>query len=187
MKPCSNNRKLIAWLAVDALDAHAERKLRSHLETCGGCRRYLDEISTVTQKLSAGSISSDIQASELFHQRLVSRLRAEASIPVWQTMLVQLRGAFLNWRFALPAIGAATLLTLSLFVWRPASSPSAGDHAALEPQSIREFDPTISNYQMMANRSMDKLDELLTQQGNRNPSAALIYTASTLARAVALD
>jgi hypothetical protein len=40
---------------------------------------------------------------------------------------------------------------------------------------------------MIANRSLDKLDELLTRQGNRNPASTPIYTASTLSRASALD
>ncbi len=55
MKPCSNHRKLIAWLAVDALDDPQTRSLRAHLETCEGCRRYLAEISNVAQKLSAAA------------------------------------------------------------------------------------------------------------------------------------
>ena len=53
MKPCAQNRKLIAWLASNALDARQTRQLQAHLETCEGCRRYLAEISNVTERLTA--------------------------------------------------------------------------------------------------------------------------------------
>ena len=33
MKPCSKNRKLIAWLALDALDVRQAQTLREHLAT----------------------------------------------------------------------------------------------------------------------------------------------------------
>src|SRR5205823_5908678 len=56
MKPCSNKRKLVALLAADALNANEERELRDHLETCEGCRTYLQEISNVTQKLGSVEI-----------------------------------------------------------------------------------------------------------------------------------
>ena len=187
MKPCTNNRKLIAWLAVDALDARAEQTLRTHLETCEGCRRYLDEISAVTQTLAATKPEPDIQASESFHRKVVGRIRAEQSLSLWEIVLAQLRSVFLNWRVALPLLGATAVVTLSLFVWRPQVRPPTGGPVAAALNEKSDLDPTISHYQTVANRSLEKLDELLTQQGNRNSSAALIYTASTLARADALD
>ena len=185
MKPCPNNRKLIAWLAVDALDARQESALRAHLETCEGCRHYLNELSLVTDKLSAVEISSDLQASESFHQKVVGRLRAEASLSIWETVMAQLRAT--SWRVALPVLGAAAVVALALFVWRPPVPPLPDVETASVPPVKTNLDPTISNYQMVANRSLEKLDELLTQQGSRNPSPTLIYTASTLARANALD
>ena len=98
MKPCSNNRKLIAWLAVDDLDVHEERKLRSHLETCEGCRRYLDEISFVTQTLAATKPNPDIQTSESFHRKVVDSLRAEQSWSFLEIVAAQVRSVSLNWR-----------------------------------------------------------------------------------------
>ena len=185
MKPCANNRKLIAWLAVDALDARQEPALRAHLESCEGCRRYLDELSHVTEKLSAVEIRPNVQASESFHQKVVSRLRAEASLSLWETVMAQLRA--ISWRVALPMVGAAAVVALSLFVWHPAVQPPIGAEKAAVRTEKADLDPTISNYQMVANRSLEKLDELLTQQGSRNPSPTPTYTASTLARANALD
>src|SRR6185369_9646094 len=110
MKPCSKNRKPIAWLAVGALDARQERSLRAHIETCEGCRSYLEEISTITQKLAAPEIRTDIQTSESFHQKVVGVLRPKEPASAWPNWLVPLHGVQLNWRVAVPAIGAAALL-----------------------------------------------------------------------------
>jgi len=191
MKPCSKNRKRIAWLALDALDVQPARDLRAHLEACEGCRRYLAEISGVTEKLNAAQIEADIRASESFHQRVVGALRSEEMASAWEALLAYLAGRLRHRRVVLPVIGAAVVViaALSLFVQRrgiPLPAPT-GAQAVLKPNVKRELDPTISNYQMVANRSLEELDELLTRQGNRNPPPIPIYTASTLPRANAPD
>ncbi|MHB8520288.1 MAG: anti-sigma factor family protein [Limisphaerales bacterium] len=187
MKPCSSNRKLIAWLAIDALDARRERVLRAHLETCDGCRRYLEQVSNVTERLIAAQSDPDVRASDSFHQRVVDALRAESSASVWETVAAPLRASRLNWRAALTVIGATAVLiaAVSLFIRRPgvAWPPSTGVQLRLAQGTKREPDPTISNYQAVANQSLEKLDELLTRQGNRNPSSSPVYTASMLPRA----
>jgi len=190
MKPCSNNRKPIAWLAIGALDAGQERTLRTHLESCEGCRSYLEEISTITQKLAATEVRSEIQTSESFHQKVADALRPQRTISAWPNSLATLRGVWLNWRVALPAIGATALLVaaLSVFVRHPnAPSPSPTRVEVVSVKTKADLDPTVLNYQMVANRSLENLDELLTRQGNRNPAPAQIYTASPLARADAPD
>lgn len=191
MKPCSRNRKPLAWLALGELDARRAGALRAHIQTCAGCRRYLEEISTVTERLAAAEMTPDIQASESFHQRLAGRLRAEQSGSLWQTLAAPLAAARLNWRVALPVLGAATLViaTLSIVVRQPAVSPPAPARiqAVSRPGPESDLPPTIANYQRVANRSLDELDELLTRQGNRNPSPAPIYTASMFASAIAAD
>ena len=191
MKPCSNNRKLIAWLAVDALDDRQTRSLRAHLETCEGCRRYLAEISNVAQKLSAAAIPPDIQAAASFHQRILGALRAEDTASAWETLLARLRATLLTWRVVLPAVGATALaiVALSLVARRPAvpvPAPTVA-RAVLAPNAKSNLDPTISNYHTVANRSLEQLDELLIRQGNRNPSPTPLYTASSLSRANAPD
>jgi hypothetical protein len=47
--------------------------------------------------------------------------------------------------------------------------------------------PTLSNYQMVANHSLEALDELLTRQGNRNLPPVPVYTASILGLANGAD
>src|SRR5256886_11518326 len=173
MKPCSKNRKHIAWLALDALDVQPARDLRAHLEACEGCRRYLAEISGVTEKLNAAQIEADIRASESFHQRVVGALRSEEMASAWEALLAYLAGKLLHGRVVLPVIGAAVVViaALSLFVQRRGVSlpVPTGGQAVLELNVNSGLDPTISNYQMVANRSLEELDELLTRQGNRNP------------------
>ena len=78
MKPCANKQKLIAWLALDALDAAVARELRTHLETCAGCRGYLADLARVQQQLAAAVPDSDLRPSASFHQTVLARLAAAA-------------------------------------------------------------------------------------------------------------
>jgi hypothetical protein len=181
MKPCNKNRKLIAWLALDALDARQAQELRAHLENCAGCRGYMEEISSVTEKLATAETGSDIQATESFHRRVVDAVRATEGDSVWKTLVEQTRRAVLNWRLALPVAGAAVLLVLSLVVWHSrVPSPVQRDAQTTKTPSFEaDLQPTVGNYEMVANRSLEKLDELVTEQGNRNSPPAPIYTAAT--------
>ena len=184
MKPCAQNRKLIVWLASNALDARQTRQLQAHLETCEGCRRYLAEISSVTEKLVATEPSPDVQASEVFHQKLAGKLRVAKPDSMGEILAAYLRGTLLNWRVALPSVAALVMIGVTVAIWRqsPVVSPSA--RAGIQTVSVSDADndlaPTIANYQRVANQSLDKLDVLLTRQGNRPLPSMPIYTASTL-------
>src|SRR5690349_16698594 len=154
MKPCRKNRKPLAWLALGALEAERGRRLRAHLETCPGCRRYLEEISTVSHKLQAVESEVDFQAHEAFHRRLLSALKAEGTAWNWPAPLAQW---FLNRRLALPVSTVAVLLILALasLLHRPAFSPPAVPNPqSVAPTVVRQADPlpTLSNYEMVANQ-----------------------------------
>jgi hypothetical protein len=191
MKPCSIHRKSVALLAAGALDSQEERSLRAHLATCECCRGYYEEVSRATQKLHAIEPRSDIQTSEGFHNRVLGALGAEARIPAWQSALMRIRASLLNWRVAVPLAGATAivLLALSLPLRRPAvSSPGpTGLQVASAPGTKADLEPTVSNYQTVANRSLEKLDDLLTRQGNHNPGSSPIYTASSLSQVNGLE
>jgi len=184
MKPCAQNRKLIAWLASNALDAPQTRQLQAHLETCEGCRRYLAEISSVTEMLVATESNPDVQASEVFHQKLAGRLRAAKPDSVRKILAAYLRGILLNWRVALPALAALVVIGVTVAIWRQPPVVSSSRIASTQTVSVSDADddlaPTIANYQRVANQSLDKLDALLTRQGNRALPSMPIYTASTL-------
>jgi hypothetical protein len=98
-------------------------------------------------------------------------------------MVALLRAVLLNRRVVLPLVGATAMViaVIALFERRPGVRLPAttGNQAALTPSAKKDLEPTISNYQMVANRSLEELDELLTRQGNRNPTPTPLYTAST--------
>jgi anti-sigma factor RsiW len=184
MKPCSQNRKLIAWLASNALDAGQTRQLQAHLETCEGCRRYLAEISNVTERLVAAETNSNVQASESFHRNVAAKLRTAKPDSLGEILAAYLRAALLNWRVALPAIAALVVVGVIVANWRQPPEVSPPPRAGTQTASVSDVDmdmaPTVANYQRVANQSLDKLDALLTKQGNRALPSMPIYTASTL-------
>lgn len=182
MKPCSKNRKLMAWLALDALEARKAAALREHLAHCEGCRRYWEEISKVTEGLAAAAPDSNLKAPEFFHHRVAEKLQAVESGSVLENWWF--RGTMRNWRVALPAIA---VLGIALFVMvaprpHPAVAPPTPPTVQGVSPSSSESDlaPTIANYQRMANQSLEKLDELLTRQGNKRLPPAPVFTASSL-------
>ncbi len=184
MKPCSKNRKLISWLALEALETPQARELRAHLESCEGCRRYFQEISKVTETLVAKEIRPDVQASESFHRSVVAKLRAEKSASTRTNLVACLRGAMLNWRVALPVVLATAALLAALALRERRRDVSAHEkspvQAASAVDSRSDLPPTLANYQLIANQSLEKLDEFLSRQANRNPAPTRIYTASNM-------
>lgn len=187
MKPCSKNQKLIAWLALGALDARRTSALRDHLDHCEGCRRYWEEISNVTERLASAAPESDVEASEFFHQRVTEKLQALESSSVLQILVARLRGSLLNWRMTLPATVVLVIALLVLVTPRhpPVVSLPVPAVVQVEPPSTSGGDlaPTIANYQMVASQSLEKLDELLIRQGNKPLPPAHIYNSSGLALA----
>ena len=182
MKPCAQNQKLIVWLTLNALDARQTRQLRAHLETCEGCRRYLAEISNVTERL-AEQENLDIQASESFHRKVASRLRAAKPDSIGEILATYFRGTVLNWRVAFPAVAALVLVCVTIAIWpqppKIVSSPRPIVRIALVSSADNDPAPTIANYQRVANQSLAELDALLTRQGNRPLPPMPIYTASS--------
>ena len=168
MKPCSRNRKNIALLAVAALDAAQERDLRTHLERCPGCHGYWRQMSALTGKLASAQLPTSLEASERFHQRVVRAVRSDSPSeipPVFR------RWSSLPWRVALPVIGISTVAVAMLSLSVRRSQTPQPSTAALRSAAVIQADlePSVMNYQMVANESLDRLDELLTRQGNRNP------------------
>jgi len=182
MKSCSKNRQLITWLALDELDASQARELRAHFENCEECREYWIEISNVAEKLTAVETAPEVQPSRSFHQELMGRLRAGEAESIWETLASQLRGGLLNWRLVVPVLALVAVLGAVLpFHERPTGiAPSLKSQArVVSPVRPKgDLPPTIANYQTVANQSLEKLDELLTQQASRNPAPTRIYTAS---------
>ena len=182
MKPCSRNRKRIALLALDALDARKATALRDHLAVCEGCRGYWEEISSVTKNLATSEHGSNLEASSFFHHAVAEKLQAAQSNSILKSLAACFRGLTLDLRVALPAATALVIGLLAIVAMRHHSAPSRPASHMDQPASSSGSDlaPTIANYRIIAGESLQKLDELLTRQGNKPLPPAPIYTASGL-------
>lgn len=185
MNPCARNRKQIAWLAAGALEGREANELRAHLETCADCRQYFEEMSRVTTTLAAAQTTPDIQTSEAFHRRVARALRVEESRPASGALAAFVQRTLWNWRIALPVASASIVVIVGVFLSLrhpdTAPRPRSPAEVASVPQPKTDVPPTLANYQIMANRSFDEFDDLLTRQANRSQPHAPIYTASTSA------
>jgi hypothetical protein len=184
MKPCSRNRQPLAWLAIGNLDIEEANALREHVVTCEGCRCYLDELAKVNAHISAAETKTDIVATASFHRRVVAAVNAEKPRFVWPAIEGFFRGTLLNWRVALPTLGGiAVVLVIGLLLnSRPQPGGQLPAPSTSQSGSTHNLNadsrPTIANYQMVANESLEKLDRLLTEQGSRKLPPAPVYTAS---------
>lgn len=184
MKPCKKNRKLIAWMILGELETAQREVIRAHLEQCEGCRAYFDEMSGVSTALVNGETWAAVQASPAFHLRLVGKLRSEERRALSSTFVDQLRWTCLKWRVGLWTTGAIAVGFIGILtLLRPADIPPKRletHQAPPEPHSRNSMDPTLSNYEMVANLAPEKFDKFLTEQGSRNISPTPIYRASAL-------
>lgn len=185
MKACMHKRKLIVGLAFDALEADQARELRRHIESCTECRDYLAEISRLNSQLRVAEGEPGIEATEAFHQRVMRAVRAEETRSWWSAIATYPGGMRFSWRVGVPGLGALAValvmwLTLAphpngrLEVSMPSPAPSSPEPDAVLP-------PSVANYRVAANRSLEQLDELLNQQANRRVSTRQVYTASVAA------
>jgi hypothetical protein len=166
MKPCFAKRKAVALLAANSLEPARKTELRAHLDHCARCREYLEEITNVTKAIAVSPPNAEVEPSNLFHANLMHAVNRSAPPGRRQKTVFDL---IQFW--ALPAAAAAALLMITgWIVTRPQSKvvPSA-------PISKLDLAPTFANYETAV--SLDKLDELLKEQENRNREPLPIYTA----------
>jgi anti-sigma factor RsiW len=181
MKPCSRNRKPLALLATGALETGRGQELRAHLEACPACREYLAQISNVTAKLRAVELNSEIRVSGAFHRRTLAAMNASERKLGIESLRLQLQ-SLLNWRVAVPALAmvAVAIAVLSPTARQPGAVfvPAPPSPVAVNPNVQSDLAPTVAHYELVANQSLDKLDELITVQGRRSQPSAPGYTAS---------
>ena len=184
MKSCRKYRKQIVWRAAAVLEDSQARTLSAHLETCAGCRAYVAEISVITERLAAAETDSTLHTSARFHRELTARLQTSRPESIGKILVAFLRGAQFNWRLVLPIAAALVLALSSFFTWRQpakvASVPQVAVPAAPSSTADTDLTPTIANYQMVADQSLDKLDDLLTRQGMQNLAAVPPLSIATL-------
>lgn len=186
MKPCSNRRNAIALLALDEVEGQEAEELRSHLQSCEGCRNYFREISAVTRKMADVEMTSDVETSEAFHRKVMSRLREQQSAGLWD--VVKMVGRRIDWRVGLP-VTAVWILFICAFYFHlapfkvaPGSIPPRPAQIAA-PDASANVAPTLGNYEMAANQSLQTFDELLNLEATKATSGARDYTVSELTMA----
>lgn len=184
MNPCPGNKKLIAWLALDALDDRSARELRAHLKTCPGCAHYLAEMSGIAGRIASAEPAADLPPSETFHRRLMLRIKAEAPAPLWRRIADSLPPALVNWQVAFPlAAMLAALLVIEIGPrWHPPAEAHSPVTIARRPGPVAGVDlaPTVANYQHAAGQSLEKLDALLAREGRQTSRPAPVCTASAM-------
>lgn len=185
MKPCSGNRKLIAWLVAGALDAPTADALRAHLTTCETCRAYFGALTRITGNFRAVQPAGELPAS--LHRTVLQRIRRAHQTPAWAMALQQLRTFRSGWRVALPLAGTAIAIAAVLLLTRhPVPQLSQPPRVNSVRKSSPDLEPSIANYEWVAGQSLEQFDDLLTRQGAKS-SPAPIYTAGGLTTAVRLD
>lgn len=181
MKPCNGNRKHIALLVANALDAPTADKLREHIAGCTYCLDYFREISGVASRLSEARELPEIEASQRFHQKLVNRIHSTE--PRANTAVTGLR--LLKWRILLPVSGISALVGLAIGLFLNPSGITRR-HASVNPAiavdaAAADMSPTFANYRNAANQSLDQFDSLLTRQAKEGPPPGQMYRASAKA------
>jgi anti-sigma-K factor RskA len=183
MNRCAKNRKLIAWQTLGALKASQAERLRAHLEVCADCRQYLQEMSQIAEKLSALDTHSEVEVSAAFHQRLRGRLSITAPAAARHILPVSVYEILSQWCRALAVTGAAAVLigAFCVFGWHRSTRPTTAHLQMLATPARNwnpDLEPTIANYQIVAFRSLDDLDELLTRQALKAHSPLPTYAGS---------
>jgi anti-sigma factor RsiW len=172
MKPCTKNKKLIAWLALNELDAAPAQELRAHLKTCPACGQYWREISAVCQAHSvAGGRLREVPASESFHHNLVRRIKQAGASPRSSLAGDLLMRWLVGWRVVLPA-GVCILVLLGIY-HGSGRRPDPPRHIPAAPVSgsgasgSGYLEPSLSWYGGAADVSPEALDEILAKQALR--------------------
>ena len=187
MRKCRDKQKNLALLAVNALGREESGPLREHLDCCQECQAYFLEIKAVTTRIEEREAQLHSEAPchswDGFHQRLMKRIIKGERISPPERMLAWVRGVFMEHRVGF-AVGALALVLLALWVSqmppRPTRHSTVATQTRAEGEKIpKDVEPSASNYQWVASRSLEQLDELLTRQANQAGNQDVIYRAGS--------
>ena len=188
MKPCAQHKPLITWMSLGHLDADRARQLREHLAICPACQHYSREMAALCQEHQrAADLLPEAPADASFQPRLRNRIEADAARPTlargWEAFCRRWKAR------SAQAAALAAVLVACLWVWsRPPAAPPAPAEVVTShptaPMVVAAVSqaPSLSHYRMVANTSLDALDDLLTRQAARASSPHGSFTLSTLSR-----
>lgn len=178
MKACRNTRKAIVLLVAGELEPREAERLRAHSKICPACAHYLQEMTAVSEALLAGANQPDVEASASFHSAVVRRLRSREPAAGWH-WFEQLT-SIEKWGLAAAALAVGLIVLSAIFVRLSHGPPSDMIKNNVPSRPEPELAPTLSNYQIVANRSLEEFDGLLTRQANRALPRAPLYTPSSV-------
>jgi anti-sigma factor RsiW len=189
MKPCARNRKLIAWLVMDALDVKAAGELRHHIESCAQCQKYRQELLSIRGKFRrTADTLPEVNTSPGFHQQLVRRIQEESAAPSVRSRLVW--SSLFNWQRWAVAAGLVLIAGMALFTahrFRGGSEKAYHANAASLKLPVEVRAPTLSAYRLAANNSFEALDELLLEQVELNSISEEVVTVSAVIKSGLVD
>lgn len=189
MNRCPKYRKLVAWLTAGELGVEQKQKLDVHLDECPECRHYQKEMSLLADTIRRAESDSRDCATTAFHRRVMTALESEQSRPAWYGLpagWVFVRG----WRIALSVAVVVLMLIVGVTVLhRPLNTAAVVSNAPRTTDQAEPADsaPTLVNYQMAANHSLERLADLLNRQADTPPPSAPVYTASALSYPLSQD
>jgi len=156
----------LSGLAAGAFNAR-EGDLARAFTNCEGAAAIAREVARLIEKLTRPPSENRILWRRPVSSNLVQRLTRSKALSVWGVCWRVFRAPSLNCRIVVAAMAAPLDrgLIVSVVLRQPICYPSIGGKGSemWRPHQDR-VDPTISNYQMLANRSLDKLDEHLSRQ-----------------------
>lgn len=164
-------------LAAGELAPEQAELLRSHARTCPACARYLREMSSLSETLQTAAVEPAVEASDLFHSSVVRKLRAQNAIGrSWFEQLTSIE----KWGVAAAALAVGLAVLSGVFAKLSHSPPRHIAENTVTSYVEPEPAPTLSNYQIVANRSLEEFDGLLTRQANRGLPPVRLYTPASV-------
>jgi anti-sigma factor RsiW len=177
MKPCPKNQPLIVWMTLGTLNPEETRQLRVHLDGCPGCAQYLQEVAAICRDHErAAEVLTDTQANSSFHERLRSRIEADAARPAFARAITAFFRQLPRLTMPQAAAAGAVLVIGLLCLWKAIPRENAAPKYAVHPPAVAvpkvaaTPPPTLATYRMVANTSPEALDELLNRQADRESS-----------------
>jgi anti-sigma factor RsiW len=144
---CGKQRQPLSLLAAGVLTASERAAAEAHLAACTDCRRYFEEIRTLSRTLSSWSQATpDMEPTPAWHDRWTRSIHSEkrksawqpiasqASMPTpsvtwWQALLTGRRGA-------LAGLAGVWMLTLFFWLTAPEVSQTASQGALPAPREL---------------------------------------------------
>jgi len=165
-------------LAAGELEPGQAQQVQAHAKVCPVCACYLREMTAVSEALQTDAAEPALEASDRFHAMVLRRLRTPQPAIGW-SWFEQLT-SIQKWGAAAIALAVGVALLSAMFAKPPHAPPR---HIATNTPARHagpELAPTLSNYQIVANRSLDEFDGLLTRQANQGLPRVRLYTPASV-------